>query len=352
MKLNCHCWIVKNKLFRQLAVLATFTMSTTLQANQYVFTQEVELAEKYPNVIQPFWEEQVTKGSFTGEEGVNIATAWVVHPQSKGTIVLSGGRTEAGIKYKEVFYDLYQNGFSVFTLDHRGQGLSGRMAENADKGHVEDYAYFVADLHKFVELTVLPNSKEKPNFLCHSMGCAIGALYLLSYPDTFEKAVFASPMFGINAPIPQWLANGIISTHTFFNTLFGDDPWYFLGQGDKTEEPFEGNVVSQSKVRYDISQKEFDDAGVALGGITTDWLKASLWAMQYIKASAGDIKTPSMLLQSGADTVVDNSSHEIVCNAMSSCILKSIKGAKHELMMEQDQYRNPAMNAIATFFSE
>ena len=87
-----------------------------------------------------------------------------------------------------------------------------------------------------------------------------------------------------------------------------------------------------------------------MGGITTGWLQASLQAMKYIRENAGNIKTPSLILQAGADTIVNNKSHEIVCNAMSECVLKPINGAKHELMMEQDQFRNPTMNAIVTFF--
>lgn len=327
-------------------------MPTTLYANDFAITQEAELADKYDKVIVPFWENQVSKLTFKGKEDVDIQTAWVIHPQSKGSIVISSGRTEAGIKYKEVFYDLYQNGYSVFTLDHRGQGQSGRMLENPDKGYVEDYSYFVEDLHSFVEQRVLPNSQHQPKLLCHSMGGAIGALYMLSYPDTFSKVVFSSPMFGINAPIPQWLGNALISTHGFFNTLFGDEAWYFLGQGDAGFQPFETNAVTSSKARFAISEKEFAVADVALGGITTEWLKSSMWAMDYIKNHAKDIRTPTLLLQSGADTVVDNSAQDIVCNLMPDCILKPIKGAKHELMIEQDKYRNSAMSAILSFFAD
>lgn len=352
MKLNCRYGIVSARIYRFLSLLFILVMPTTLQATNFAITQEAELATKYDNVILPFWENQVSKLSIKGKENVDIQTAWVIHPQSKGSIVLSSGRTEAGIKYKEVFYDLYQNGYSVFTLDHRGQGQSGRMLENTDKGYVEDYSYFVEDLHTFVEQRVLPNSSQRPKLLCHSMGCAIGALYLLSYPDTFSKVVFSSPMFGINAPIPEWLGNAIISTHGFFNTLFGSEAWYFPGQGDAGDEPFSSNVVTSSKVRFAISEKEFALADVALGGITTDWLKSSLWAMNYIKENAKDIKIPALLLQSGADTVVNNAAQDEVCNSMPDCILKPIKGAKHELMIEQDKYRNPAMSAMLSFFAE
>ena len=352
MKSNFLFNLKKRCLFGFVATLMMITMSSTTQSQEIVLTQETELPEKYHTLINPFWDNQVQKGQFSGEQEVKIHTAWILHPQSKGSIVISSGRTEGSIKYKEVFYDLYQNGYSVFTLDHRGQGQSGRMAQNPDKGHVEDYSFFVADLQQFITEIVLPHSQSKPNLLCHSMGCAIGALYLISYPDTFQKVVFSSPMFGINAPIPQWLAQGILGTHRFFNTVFGSEPWYFPGQGDKQTEPFTGNGVTHSEVRYQQAEAVFEELGVALGGITGGWLKASMWAMNTVAEQAEKIKIPALLLQSGGDTIVANETQDVVCNSMPDCQLINIPNAKHELLMEQDQYRNPAMTHILQFFEE
>lgn len=325
---------------------------TTTQAQEFVFTQEDELPAKYQAHINPFWDKQVQKSQFIGEQQVPIHTAWILHPQSKGSIVISSGRTEGSIKYKEVFYDLYQNGYSVFTLDHRGQGQSGRMTVNPDKGHVEDFSFYVADLQQFVDETVVPNSEQKPHLLCHSMGCAIGALYLMQHPNVFQKVVFASPMFGINAPIPQWLAKSVLHTHRFFNNLFSDAPWYFPGQGNKQKEPFEDNVVTHSEVRYRESVQVFEQLNVALGGITNGWLNAALWAMDKIHQQADKITTPALLLQSGGDIVVSNETQAQVCSKMPDCRLVTIAEAKHELMMEKDQYRNEAMRRILQFFAE
>lgn len=321
------------------------------QAQNFLFTQETELPEKYRTVIEPFWQNQVQKGQFTGQENVSIHTAWVKHPDSKGTIVLSSGRTEGSVKYKEVFFDLYQNGYSIFTLDHRGQGQSGRMASNSDKGHVEDFSFYAADLKTFIDQVVLPESTTQPHFLCHSMGCAIGALYLMNHPDTFDKVVFSSPMFGINAPIPEWLAKGIVSTHGFFNGVFSDEPWYFPGQGDKQHEAFAGNSVTHSKVRFEQSEQAFEEVNAALGGITGGWLKAALWAMKTIEQNAAQITTPALLLQSGGDTIVANEAQKRVCEKMPNCQLIIVDDAKHELLLEQDQFRNVALSEILTFFA-
>lgn len=331
-------------------LLYFFTFSVNAMQNNYVLTSENTLENDFEQLINPFWEQNVIKGEFTGANGVKIFNAYVKHPEPKGSIVISSGRTEAAIKYKEVIYDFYQNGYSVFILDHRGQGQSGRMAENRFKGHVENFDLFVQDLKQFYETVVKPNTDSKPNLVCHSMGGAIGALYAIQHPDDFEKVVFNAPMFGINMPIPGWLANGIASTSSFFGGLFSDEPGYSLGQGDWAEWPFEGNTVSQSEVRFGIhEQEQLTHPEIQLGGITFGWLKEALVAMDHIANNANKLKNPVLLLQASADVIVFNDSQNAACEKMPNCQLEVVKGAFHEIMMEQDQYRNPSMEKMLAF---
>ncbi|MCT6568541.1 alpha/beta fold hydrolase, partial [Staphylococcus aureus] len=42
-------------------------------------------------------------------------------------VVVVPGRIESYVKYPEVAYDLFQQGYDVIVLDHRGQGRSGRI---------------------------------------------------------------------------------------------------------------------------------------------------------------------------------------------------------------------------------
>ena len=87
------------------------------------FTSEKDLANTFNNTIDPFWEEQVSRGHFAGKGDVDVHYAWCLPDTPRSTIVISSGRIESYLKYKELVFDLYQNGFAVFILDHRGQGL-------------------------------------------------------------------------------------------------------------------------------------------------------------------------------------------------------------------------------------
>ncbi len=327
-------------------------VNSEVMASQYQFTLESELAQKYQDVILPFWDAHVQIAQFQGVGDIPIQVYYLTHPQSQGSIVLSSGRSESALKYKEVFYDLYQNGYSVFSIDHRGQGLSGRMVGNADKGHVHDYQHYVDDFAVFVNQFVLPKTQTKPYFLCHSMGCTIGALYLAQQPTVFAKAAFTAPFFGINSPIPDWIGKLTVGITGALNKAVTKQPWYFLGQGDHRKQAFSDNVVTQSEIRYNIAEHEFNEAAIQLGGVTVRWLQATLAAFTQLEQVTPAITTPTLLLQAGADVVVDNEAQNRLCAKIPNCRLDTIPGAFHELMMEQDQYRIPTLTKVLDFFEQ
>ena len=88
------------------------------------------------DAIPAFWQQHVTSGVLTARDGVKLAYALCIPAQPAATIVISSGRIEAYLKYQEVMFDLYNQGFAVFIMDHRGQGLSDRMTANPHQGFV------------------------------------------------------------------------------------------------------------------------------------------------------------------------------------------------------------------------
>lgn len=316
-------------------------------------TQEHELPQVFAKTIVPFWKENVVETRLEGKNGVSLFAAYLIHPQAKGSIVVSGGRTEAGVKFKELFYDLYQNGYSVFTVDHRGQGLSGRMLKDTERGFVETFDIYVDDFKTFYDDIVMPNSQHKPYLLAHSMGSAIGALYGIRHPNDFQRIVLGSPMFGIAGPITQDQARKVINVVKWTNNLLSKTPWYFPGQKPFEDVPFNENHIVQSEIRYNIHKSVFDDYPKArLGGVTVAWLDQALVAMEKILAEAHKLTAPTLVIQAEGDTIIDNSSHQPVCDAMPNCTFKSIPNARHELFMELDQYRTPTLEMAIRFFQQ
>lgn len=315
--------------------------------------QEAELNQVYQHSIQRFWLKHMCLGQFAGADCVAIQYAYVLHPEAKGSVVISSGRIEGLVKYKELVFNLYHNGYSVFIHDHRGQGQSGRMTANSQRGYVEDFDDYVADLKAFYLRVVSPNTRHQPYLLCHSMGCAIGALYVLDNPLDFAKVAFSSPMFGIPIPIPQWLLEPLLKVHQGVNRLFSDQPWYFLGQKHYAPASFEQNELTHSETRYKLFRQEYAaQPENKLGGVTASWLAAALQAMDQIEARADSFAIPALLLQAGADTVVDNLRQDRVAGRFPQYRKVELPTAKHELLMEKDEIRNRCVTQILTFFAD
>ena len=318
-----------------------------------VQSEQQTIVERYASHIQPFWQKKVSHGVFGGVGGVEISYAYALHPRPAGSIAISSGRIESLVKYKELMFNLYHAGYSVFIHDHRGQGLSGRMTDNPQQGYVARFDDYVADFKTFFDKVIVPKSLHRPKLLCHSMGGAIGALYALKHPDDFSQIALTAPMFGIKPALPRWLACLLIHSQTWFYKLLNDKPTYFWGQGDYTPEAFEHNKLTHSAARYKLFRQEYDaQPQVKLGGVTNIWLEAALLAMDEIADQAGNLNTPVLLLQAGADQVVDNRAQEAVAIKLGNCEKHLIEGAKHELLMEADLFRDASLRYILDFFTD
>lgn len=327
------------------------------------FTTEAQLPSRLNNEISQFWQ-QGHFSTFNGVKNVRINYAAFLNPQENNAkcIVISSGRTEGYLKYKELSFDLYNQGYSIFLLDHRGQGISQRLLENPHKGYVEDFQFYVDDLAYFIDNIVAKQCKTKPYLLAHSMGGAIAARYLQDFPTKIEAAVLSSPMLGFNSGgIPEFIAEPLIKTSAQLNQWFDDTPWYFLGQKDFSQDDFKDNWLMHSQERYqEFSQLYQNTAEIQLGGITIHWLITSLTALEKLFANIDKITTPTIVLQAGDEKIVNNQSQDDFCAELHRQQPQSCPGGKavtidnayHELFFESDEYRTPALNAVLEWFAK
>lgn len=319
----------------------------------WIFSTESSLTE-FPDKLDLFWHKHINTGVFKGVGDLNIAFAWCVPENAQATVVISSGRIEAYLKYKEVIWELFENGFAVFILDHRGQGLSARMMDNPHYGYVADFHDYVADFSYFITYIVKPNEPTGPRFLlAHSMGCAIGALTLLSSPDCFHRAVFCSPMFGIRPALPDWLSQSLLNWSAQRHQRAGAQTGYFIGQKDYHPHEFAHNSLTHSEIRYQLFRELYAQVPeIQLGGVTVSWLQAALTAMNEIHRRANELTVPSLLLSAQKDTVVDNKKQKRIVRLAPNMKLITIPQAYHELLMESDPIRLPVMSHILHFFSD
>lgn len=326
------------------------------------FTQEHELITKYHHEIAEFWRSGMFH-SFDGVDDISIKYAVFFTPEHQKNLVIVQGRSESYLKYQEISYDFFQQGYNIFLLDHRGQGLSDRMLENPHKGYVSSFDDYAEDLHTFISVHVLPycEHQQKPYLLAHSMGCAISSLYLAKYAKYIQAAVFLSPMFAIHTgAIPDKVADGLIYGASLLEKRFAKEAWYFPGQKDHYFKPFEQNRLSHSEVRYQLFRELYQQhEQLKLGGVTIQWLKLAHEIKNKIFSQLTNFKLPLLVLQAGADKIVDNQVQNEFCQRLNELYPElsppepiTIEGAWHELLFEQDKYRNKALNHCLDWFEQ
>ena len=61
------------------------------------------------------------------------------------------GVKQSYLLYEETLFDFARQGFNLYMMDHRGQGLSERLTPDSHVGHVNDFYNYTLDLNIFIE---------------------------------------------------------------------------------------------------------------------------------------------------------------------------------------------------------
>ena len=70
-------------------------------------------------------------------------------------------------------------------------------------------------------------------------------------------------------------------------------------------------------------------------------------------AGAESLLAPLLILQAGADRVVDNPAQErFFCGRAGNCKLQVIPEARHEILVESPELREMAVKAMLDFFAQ
>ena len=343
-------------------------------------------------------------GSFEGEPtGFRSRPVRIHHRiyrhrfESRGAVVLVPGFTEGLTMYQELIHDLVQNGYSVYIHDHRGQGFSTRLledAEDASKGHIDQFDRLVADLDRFVQKVrdhrARTGSAAMPLFvLAHSMGGAVVSLHLAQHgADTpFAAAALITPMHE-----PTIAGSGLGERIERVARRWCDElsvqlpfqlPWLsaqrVAGQGfDLARAAFEAkpdradNDLSHSVPR--LMRRWADRAATCEGehcghgdakveGPTLRWVsQACTGSRQSRGPEAGRISVPVLLINGGQDTVVEAAAQQAFCEHVNTpaeagqpahagrCVAYTLPTARHAVLVEVDSERRPALAHTLAFF--
>jgi len=267
---------------------------------------------------------------------VRVMTAPPSRQPARGSAIVAPGRTEFIEKYFEVVRDLQGRGFAVFCIDWRGQGLSGREVENGLKGHFGTFDDPVNDLSTALKL--LAPKLPRPHIgLAHSMGGAIMLRALQTRRIELDAAAFSAPMWGI--------ANlgHLAKRYVRFMTSLGAGGMFAPGVDSKWKrESFKRNPVTSDRERHARCQGLIaEEPRLALAGPTVGWIAAAMDAIEgFTQPTAlAHLRIPILVATAGQEQLVDNASHAAVAALLPDARHITIDGAKHEILMERDEYR-------------
>lgn len=283
-------------------------------------------------------------------------------PEPSPWVVISPGRVENYEKYQEVALEWAAQGYSIAIIDHRGQGFSDRLTPRYDQGHVTHFTDYVDDFAQFMDVLAPRIGKQEAYLLGHSMGSTIAALYLAEHGQRepafpFKAAALCAPMLGIHTdPWPEPIGKAVVRIGAWLNRkLAANKPGYFIGMQDYAAVSFAENELTHSEARYqfivDLYEKE---PRLRVGGPTWQWLTEALRAMALLPTLASHIPTPLLVLQAGADKIVSPEPQHAFFTKLShkDSRFEVLAGSQHEVLMESDHIRKPAIKLIQTYFQQ
>ena len=317
------------------------------------YTQENNFSQAMQGPVHELWQQR-KEGYISGVGHKKLFWISLASPSHTKAIVVVNGRMESTWKYQELFYDLFRQGFDIYSFDHRGQGLSDRVLDSHPlRGYVHHFNDYVQDMQILTEHFSLEQYQEK-YILGHSMGGTIATRYLQTNPEhPFDAMALSAPMFGIN--MPGYLKPIGRPVSRLLKELKPAEA-YAPGQKDYYAKPFENNPLTQSLIRYTWFRQLYKEMSeLQLGGPTIHWVWQSLMAIGTCMQTTRAITIPTLILQAEKDEIVDNKAqHRFqrrLAKTNSHAMLKVMHQSRHEVLFEQDPIRNQALDTVFQFFS-
>jgi lysophospholipase len=280
-------------------------------------------------------------GRLVTPDGAALRYALAPGPSlSKGTVCILQGRAEFIERYFETVRDLRARGYTVATLDWRGQGGSARLLRQSWRGHIRGFRHYDIDLEAFMREIVLPDCPPPFYAIGHSTGGQI-LLRALRRHRWFSAAVLSSPFLGLGpAPVPPWVIRLIAPLFTMTGLGWVAVP----GRGKQALAPesFEGNVLTSDRRRFALSARVLEaEPALGLGAPTIAWLSAALSSMRELYRLKGErpLTAPVLIVAAGADRVVSTEASRNFARQVPGVAAVVVEHARHELLQERDEFR-------------
>lgn len=276
---------------------------------------------------------------------------WPADGPARGRILFQGGRGDIIEKYLELAAHWHEQGWSVTSLDWRGQGGSGRLTPDPHVGHVDDFASYIDDLGEFWPVWIA-EERGPVVVMGHSMGGHLILRALVEGVIKPDAAVLVAPMLGLKSAFGAWLGERVAG-------IIGG-----IGNGARAawrENEKPGAAATRQSLLTNDLDRYSDELWwqhakpeLLLGPPSWRWVVGAFASTRQVRSDARlrSLTVPILLLVPMADQLVDARVAVAIGGKLPDArVVKFGDEAAHEVLREADPVRNRAIAEIDLFLA-
>ena len=265
------------------------------------------------------------RGRITTADQLDLVLRSWTPVSPRGVIVIIHGLAEHGGRYRETAEFLSSNGWAVYACDLRAHGLSSDPP-GAGRVHVNHFADYFLDVDALIKLAQ-SNHEGLPLFMLgHSMGGLISIGFALQNPDGLAGVIVSSPALGTH---PDFQPPTVLKL--MVSILSRIAPRLLV----------DSNLDTLAISRDPDVVRAYIDDPLITQKVSTRWYGEIIKAIKSVHQSAPTLRIPMLLMQSGADRLVDPDAPRRFSEAAPAGMVELVvwDGLYHEMFNEPEKDR-------------
>jgi len=279
---------------------------------------------------------------------------WQGAGSPRGSILFLPGRGDHYEKYLETLAYYAAAGWRVTAIDWRGQGASGRLLDDPEVGHIDDFGTWISDLRRFWS-----NWKQEtpaPHVvMAHSMGGHLAMRALAEKAVDPDAVVMSAPMLGIQTGgLPVALNHAVAKLMVRLGKA--TTPAWKVSEKPLSPLSMRGKMLTHDDDRYEDEVAWWSiRPEVKLGPPSWLWVERAIASIRGLEQPGllEAIETPVLLLATTGDQLV--STPRVIADSKRLPHAETLifgKEAAHELLREADPIRNQCLARIDAFLDD